>query len=55
MAVHLGYKTAGEAIFTLLFGLVFGYHYQKYRNIRVLVIVHCLVDLFAILTILHHK
>lgn len=55
MAVHLSYKNLGEVIFTLLFGLVFGYHYQKYRNIWVLVVVHCIVDLFAVLTMLHHK
>lgn len=55
MSIHLGYKNLGELIFTLLFGIVFGYHYQKYRNIIVLVIVHTIVDLFAVMSILHHK
>jgi membrane protease YdiL (CAAX protease family) len=52
--VHLGYKSLGEIIFSLLFGLIFGYHYQKYRNIKVLIVVHFLWDLIALLTA-HHK
>ena len=54
-AVHLGYKNAGELIFTTLFGLAFGYHYQKYRNIKVLMIVHFLWDIFATLPALKHR
>jgi len=54
-AVHLGYKNVGELIFTTLFGLVFGYYYQKYRNIKVLMIVHFLWDIFATLPALKHR
>jgi membrane protease YdiL (CAAX protease family) len=54
-SIHLGYKNLGEIIFTLVFGLIFGYHYQKYRNIKVLIVVHFLVDLVAVMTIIHRK
>jgi membrane protease YdiL (CAAX protease family) len=54
-AVHLGYHHTGELIFTFLFGLIFGYHYQKYRNIKVLIIVHFLWDIFATLPALKHR
>jgi len=54
-AVHLGYHHTGELIFTFLFGIIFGYHYQKYRNIKVLVFVHFLWDLIASLPALNHK
>jgi len=55
MAVHLGYHNISELIFTFLFGLIFGYHYQKYRNLKVLIIVHILVDLIATLPRVHHR
>ena len=45
--IHLGYKNVAELIFTLLFGLIVGFHYQKFRNIHVLIIVHFLWDLMA--------
>jgi uncharacterized protein len=54
-AIHLGYKSASELIFSLCFGLVFGYHYQKYRNIKILIFVHALWDLMATLIAIHHK
>jgi hypothetical protein len=53
--VHLGYKNLGEIIFSFLFGLIFGYHYQKFRNIKMLIIVHSLWDLMATWPTLHHK
>ena len=46
-AVHLGYKSVSESIYTLLFGLLAGWHYQKYRNLRVLMLLHFLVDIVA--------
>jgi len=55
MCIHLGYKNIGELIFTFLFGVVFGYHYQKYRNIMVLVTVHALWDFLAMFAAIHHK
>jgi uncharacterized protein len=54
-SVHLGYHHTGELIFTFLFGIIFGYHYQKYRNIKVLVFVHFLWDLVASLPALNHR
>jgi uncharacterized protein len=54
-AIHLGYKSAGELIFTFLFGIIFGYHYQKYRNIKVLMIVHFLWDLMVTMPALHRR
>jgi membrane protease YdiL (CAAX protease family) len=54
-SIHLGYNSIGELIFTFLFSLIFGYHYQKYRNIKVLVTVHFLWDLFATLLAQNHK
>lgn len=47
-SVHLGYKNLGELIFVFLFGLIFGYHYQRYRNLTVLMVVHFITDIIAI-------
>ena len=47
--IHIGYKTCHELLFAFLIGLIFGYHYQKYHNIKVVVIVHFLVDIIAFL------
>jgi uncharacterized protein len=54
-AIHLSYKSISELIFSFGFGLIFGYHYQKYRNIKVLIFVHALWDLMATLIAIHHK
>lgn len=54
-SVHLAYKNLGEVLFVFLFALVFGYHYQKYRNLTVLMIVHFITDLIAIGLYHHHK
>jgi membrane protease YdiL (CAAX protease family) len=53
--MHLSYKTVSELIFTFLIGIVFGYHYQKYRNIKVVIAVHFLVDLIALSLFKGHK
>jgi hypothetical protein len=55
--IHLTYKTLSELIFAFLLGLIFGYHYQKYRNIKVVIAVHFLVDVIAFLVYspAHHK
>ena len=53
--VHLGYKNVGEIIFTLMFGIITGYYYQQYRNIKVLMIFHFVVDMIATLSLMHHK
>lgn len=54
-AIHFSYKSLSELIFSFLIGVIFGYHYQKYRNIKVLVIVHFLIDIIAMLPALSHK
>jgi len=46
---HLGYGTMGYIIYTLAFGLLFGWHYQKYRNIKILIICHFLLDYYLLL------
>jgi len=53
--MHLGYKTLSEVIFSFLIGVVMAYHYQKYRNIKVVIIVHFLVDLIALSLFKGHK
>jgi len=47
-ALHLGYWNLSEIIFTLLFGLVCGTFYYKYRNIQVLIIFHALYDFLVL-------
>jgi membrane protease YdiL (CAAX protease family) len=54
-AIHISYHYWGEIIFTFLLGLIFGYHYQRYRNIKVLMAVHFIVDAVATLVAMHHK
>lgn len=45
--MHYAYFNWRELIFTFLFGLIFGWHYRKHRNIKVLIVVHFLVDLVS--------
>jgi len=45
--IHIGYKTYHELLFAFLIGLVSGYYYQKYRNIKVIIVVHFLIDIIA--------
>ncbi|MBS1528837.1 MAG: CPBP family intramembrane metalloprotease [Bacteroidetes bacterium] len=43
-ALHYGYKNLHELIFAFLIGIIFGIYYQKYRNIKVLVVAHFAID-----------
>ncbi|MBS1528521.1 MAG: CPBP family intramembrane metalloprotease [Bacteroidetes bacterium] len=43
--LHIGYRNVGECIFTFLFGLMSALCYEKFRNIKVLMIFHFLFDL----------
>jgi hypothetical protein len=43
-ALHYGYKSLHELIFAFLIGIVFGIYYQKYRNIKVLIAAHFMID-----------
>jgi uncharacterized protein len=45
--MHLGYGCLSECIFTFLFGVMCAVCYQKYRNIKVLIIFHFLYDLLV--------
>jgi membrane protease YdiL (CAAX protease family) len=44
---HVGFGTLVNVLIPMLIGLVFGYHYYKYRNLKILIICHLLIDLNA--------
>jgi membrane protease YdiL (CAAX protease family) len=46
--VHTGYGTLINMLVPFVIGLVFGYHYHKYRNIKILIICHLLIDINAL-------
>jgi membrane protease YdiL (CAAX protease family) len=48
---HIRWGTLGNVIVPVFIGLIFAYHYQKYRNIKVLIICHCLWDMIGFLLI----
>lgn len=54
-AIHIGYHYWGEIIFTFLIGLTLGYHYYRFRNIKVLIVVHTMIDLVAMLSYIFRK
>ena len=41
---HFRYGTIMNVAGPIILGLIVGYHYQKYRNIKVLIITHFLYD-----------
>jgi membrane protease YdiL (CAAX protease family) len=47
-ALHYSYRSLRELIFTFLIGLIFGLYYQKYRNIKVLIVVHFMIDMISL-------
>lgn len=47
--LHFGYGTALNVIGPILIGLIFGVHYVKYRNIKILMIAHFLWDYLILL------
>lgn len=47
--LHFGYGTALNVIGPILIGLIFGVHYVKYRNIKILMIAHFLWDYFILM------
>jgi membrane protease YdiL (CAAX protease family) len=51
-AMHYKYNSLREFIFVFLIGVLYSIYYQKYRNIKVLMVVHFLVD-FISLTVAH--
>ena len=52
-ALHYSYKSLRELIFAFVIGLIYGYYYQKYRNIVVLIIAHFLLDLINLEISIH--
>jgi len=44
-AAHLTYGTVTNIIVPTFIGLIFGFYYQKYRNLKVLILCHFFIDL----------
>lgn len=53
--LHFGYGTIGNMTGPFFIGLIFSIYYWKYRNIKVLIICHTLIDLIALSTIFSHS
>ena len=47
---HMGYGTFVNMLVPFLIGLIFGAYYQKYRNLKVLILCHFLIDLLSLTT-----
>lgn len=45
---HLGYQTMYYVFYTLAFGILAGYFYHKYHNIKILIIAHFLLDYYML-------
>lgn len=50
--MHYGYGTLINVLIPIIIGFVFAYHYYKYRNLKILIICHLLIDLNALFTTL---
>jgi hypothetical protein len=50
-AIHIGYHSWSEIIFTFAIGLIFGYHYYKYRNLKILIAMHFIIDVIAVILV----
>jgi membrane protease YdiL (CAAX protease family) len=46
--IHYRYHSLSEVIFATLFGVVFAVHYQRYRNIKILIVTHACVDFVSL-------
>jgi membrane protease YdiL (CAAX protease family) len=46
--MHYGFGTIINILVPTLIGLIFGYHYYKYRNLKVLITCHLLIDMYAL-------
>jgi len=53
--LHYKYGTLHNVIIPVFIGLIFAYHYWKYRNIKILIICHCLIDLLSLFTLVNQK
>jgi len=52
--VHISFGTIHQIIGPIFIGLIFAFHYQKYRNIKILIITHFLWDLITIMLLKVH-
>lgn len=52
--MHYGYNSLREYIFSFLIGIIMSVHYQRYGDIRPLIIVHFLIDLVGLLLVSHY-
>ena len=52
---HYNYGTMKQLLGTFFIGLVLAFYYNKYRNIKVLIVCHFLWDYFAFILFLHFK
>ena len=46
-ALHYRYFSVTEFVFAFMIGIVFGIYYQEYRNIKVLMVTHFLIDFIS--------
>lgn len=53
-AMHYGYNSLREYIFSFLIGIMMSVHYQRFGDIRPLIIVHFLIDLIALMLVAHY-
>jgi membrane protease YdiL (CAAX protease family) len=54
-AMHYSYKSLREVIFAFLIGIIFSVYYLKYRNIKVLIVTHFLIDFISMNLAQHFK
>jgi membrane protease YdiL (CAAX protease family) len=52
--LHYGYGTITNIVGPLAIGIVFSTYYWKFRNLKVLIICHILIDLIALNALLRH-
>ncbi len=52
--VHISFGTIHQIIGPIFIGLILAFHYQKYRNIKILIITHFLWDLVTIMLLKVH-
>lgn len=51
--LHIGYGTIQNVVGPFVIGLVFSTYYWKFRNLKVLIACHILIDLIAMAALLH--
>ena len=54
-AMHFGYGTVFQVLGPLMIGLIFAIHYQKYRNIKILIFCHFFWDFLSLMIASHFR